>query len=87
MAWRGRRLKSVRVLLYFRALECQNCQQIVVKELARGYHPIGGNQAMTRKSRFFKLFRSYLTLFDFLASRDKSSVTWTSPSSETTPAT
>ncbi len=22
---RGRRLKSVRILLYFRALECQNC--------------------------------------------------------------
>jgi hypothetical protein len=87
VAWRRRRLKSVRVLLYFRALKCQNCQQIVVKELARGFHPVAGNQATTRKSRFFKLFRSYLTLFDFLASRDKSSVTWTSPSSETTPAT
>jgi hypothetical protein len=42
--WRGGRwLKSVRVLLYFRALECQNCYQIVVKELARGFHPVAGN--------------------------------------------
>jgi hypothetical protein len=47
--------------------------------------PVAGKQATTRKSRFFKLFRSYLTLFDFLASRDKFSVTWTLPSSATTP--
>jgi hypothetical protein len=68
--YRGRRLKSLRVLLYFRALEGQNCQQIVVKQLARGFHLVAGNQATTVSRDSSSSFGSYLTLFAFPASRD-----------------